>query len=1204
MSVLNIQASNLKVVENIGKQSNVDYSFLADKGDILEGVVGENNKVIIDVDGEDIVVDNSDASDSKVGDTKRYEVMESSKNKLVLKELKEENTGINEKIDINNKINPKEMQHSYETQEIKQSLAQTNEQIINSEMEKQLTDKLDKTVITMSPEDIRAIEAEGKSIEDMDVQEIYNKIGKLKREKKEDVYRNCGNVDKNVDNSLNGVGNIENNQDIANNSEENVDIVRKSTPKMGIIIENSDFKAKIQEKIQVKYFDDNEDELPEEVSHIVDELFDSNVTSKLEITLDSDGEIIANEEVVTKVENKDKGCITKDAIKYIISNELDHTLDNIYKAKFAGSKMVTHNISDEDFEQLSEQVKEVIAQAGYEITEENINVAKWLIESDIPLTVDTFTEYFELTDINKYTKEDIQLIANDYVADDVPVENMIIGYVDKEEIKGAVENFSNISDEAIKNVISNDQVLNLRNLLSSQRSIEAQLAENSQEDNNFGKIKAGKYLNIDKIMGTLEEREQERLIESQTISARRNLEEMRLKLTIEASNKLALKGFSIATEELSSVVEELRNIENSINNHYAMDLKDNYEGQKLYDETISTVESVKGMSGYVLAATYVNRDKITIAGLYEEGNKSDYAAYKEVNFKISRNADRFNSTFETIMTMPRKDMGDSISKAFRNVDDILTEMGMEITELNQRAVRILGYNNTEITKENIASVKIYDYEVNKVLQGLTPAATVELIKNGKNPLNMTFEELGEELVQIKANLTDDTNDSYSKYLWKLDKQNQLSAKERDAYIGIYRLIHQVEKSDGAVIGAIMNSGKELTLKNLLTEARVRQNKGINVNIDDLFGAVESVTRPDKAIDAQIAGAFIENDYKINKKIFKDIKETISPTLMHNAVKEKVDIMNMPIEKLMQYIEEQELKEESIDKEYYEYKLSTINEIADNTNKAIKLLTGLGMETTMNNVIAASDTLIGNGMTNIIKKFVRKNEADENTWLEESSIESVADVKDSLIEKASNILNLLDERDKLNYAYTEIEEDVKSIIRAYKENYDNSELSIEELRSINRNIVFAGNMRRKECYEVPIVSGDEAGNFNITNVNLTIIRNSQKHEVSVNFESQVLGRVEARFTYKDNSVKGLILGDNTSGIEMLKNNYESFKRNAFSEDINIKQLDYGINNKINYTFSGKDNGAEDTEVSTKKLYSLSKAFIMNIKETEEQVLAQA
>ena len=294
MSILNINSNDIKIIKNTGNKSTIDYSFLATKGDIVEGKVVSEGKVVIDIDGEEIVVDNKDSSKSKVGDIKKYEVMESTKNKLVLHEL-EENTGVNEKIDINNRINSKEVRRSYETQEIKQSLAKTNEALVESEIEERLTDKLDKTVIAISPEDIRAIESEGKSIEDMDIKDIYNKLSKIKKEKRDNSQYNCGNVDKIVDNLVSSGENQENNVDNIDNSNEKADIVRKNMPKMGIIIENTNFKDKMHEKIRIKYFDETtmaSDDVPEEISHVVEELFD----------------------------NKDGVCITKDSISIFPSN--------------------------------------------------------------------------------------------------------------------------------------------------------------------------------------------------------------------------------------------------------------------------------------------------------------------------------------------------------------------------------------------------------------------------------------------------------------------------------------------------------------------------------------------------------------------------------------------------------------------------------------------------------------------------------------------------------------------------------------------------------------------------------------------------------------------------------------------------------------------------------------------------------------------
>ena len=72
--------------------------------------------------------------------------------------------------------------------------------------------------------------------------------------------------------------------------------------------------------------------------------------------------------------------------------------------------------------------------------------------------------------------------------------------------------------------------------------------------------------------------------------------------------------------------------------------------------------------------------------------------------------------YETLMTAPRTDMGDSIQKAFRNVDDILNDLGVEATEENRRAVRILGYNGIEITEDSIIQMKAADEEVQRMFK--------------------------------------------------------------------------------------------------------------------------------------------------------------------------------------------------------------------------------------------------------------------------------------------------------------------------------------------------------------------------------------------------------------------------------------------------------------------------------------------------------
>ena len=1194
MNLLNINAKDLNILGKNNEKGSIDYSFLVNEGDILEGVVSDNNKVVINVNGKEIKVDNSSANKDNIGDSKQYKVLNRSKDKLVLQEVKE-NTGVNEKIDINSKMNSAEVNQDYFTSEIKKSISSAKNAIANNDMDQQLTEKLDKSVIVMSPEDLRAIEEDGKSIEDMDIEEIHKKISKINREKVEKENTNCGIVDKNVDNLGNWQNTTSNSQKNVDNSVQNGDIVREKKYQCGILIENTDFKQKFNEKINIDFISEDgkiieSEDNSSDTLEIVDKLFEDVVES------DSDN-------------TSKEGFVTKDAIKYLILNELDPTIENIYKAKYAGKNIVTHNISDEDFEEIRGQVESVITNAGYEVNEENIKISKWLIENDIPITEETFDKYNSLKDLNKYNIEDVNKIACEYIEEGIQTKDMYINYVDDNIIEDTVNNVGIITDDAIEETIKNNNVINLNELLASQRKIDSSAYDIKSNDNkkSFGifenKNQKSKYINLDRIMTNLDEMETRRAIDVQIVTARRQLEEVRLKLTLESGRKLALKGFNIATEDLSNVVEELKNIEKMYNSNYPEELKDNFEGQKLYDDTNAKVTDIKEMSGYVLSTTYSAKERITLQGIYDEGSKEEYQAYSDIDFRISRrNTEKFNETFETIMTMPRKDMGDSINKAFRNIDDILDDLGLEVNELNQRAVRILGYNNMDITLDNIEEVKLYDYQVNDVIDKLNPRTVVELIRQDKNPLNMTIEELNTEIDNISSQNMNKEEDSYSKYLWRLDKQNELTSDEREAFIGIYRLLNQVQKSDGAVIGATINAGQEVTLNNLLTASRTRKSKGVNVNVDDNMGVTQSVIRNGKSIDVQINTAFTNTKIKLNRKLVSEVSDTITPEIIDWAKEEKVDILNMSMEKLVGFIKSKEELNEELDQEYYREKLNAIRSIADKSSETVKMLTGAGMETSINNILAAADTLNGNGVTGTIKKLNKKNEKD-NLIKTDINKKTVAEIKEEVNQTASDIINHLDSKDNLMADYEEINSQVRSIVRAYTGHYGSSNISIDELRQIGRNMNFATNMSKKECYDIPLIISENEDGINVTNVNLTVIRNTDKKQVVINVNSENLGRIEAKFDYKNNAIKGLILGDNTQGIEALKNNYRNLKEKALEEDINIKQLDYGINNKINYTFSVGNNKVDEAEITTKKLYSLSKAMIMNIKETEEQLLAK-
>ena len=100
---------------------------------------------------------------------------------------------------------------------------------------------------------------------------------------------------------------------------------------------------------------------------------------------------------------------------------------------------------------------------------------------------------------------------------------------------------------------------------------------------------------------------------------------------------------------------------------------------------------------------------------------------------------------------------------------------------------------------------------------------MEMIREGVNPLELNVEQLNSKAQEIKNRMADVSEEKFSKYLWKLEQNQQITPEERDSYIGIYRLLNQIDKTDGAVIGALVQQGADLTMKNLLSAVRTNRN---------------------------------------------------------------------------------------------------------------------------------------------------------------------------------------------------------------------------------------------------------------------------------------------------------------------------------------------------------------------------------------------
>ena len=350
------------------------------------------------------------------------------------------------------------------------------------------------------------------------------------------------------------------------------------------------------------------------------------------------------------------------------------------------------------------------------------------------------------------------------------------------------------------------------------------------------------------------------------VAKRRILEETRLILTLEASVSLLKKGINLDTKDLEKLVDDLKQAEKE---SYAPFLMDNDEVDiKKYDDELTLKLDVFKQT--VIAIEHVKTAPLSVVGDVAFSEKTPTLnEVAELSNKAKSEFSKAERSYETMMTMPRYDMGDSIKKAFRNVDDILEDLEIEATRLNEKAVRILGYSGMEITEANIEKAVKAEVAVENVITHMTPARTLKMIRDGFNPLDTDIYELSNELL----NEDEDTgNIKYTEFLYKLEKSSEIIESEKTAFIGLYRLFRKIEKSDGKLVGDVIKADERLTLSNIISASRSDRQVGTDIKIDDSFGALEKLIAHGESITDQILQGFKTKE--LNKQYAKEEADEI------------------------------------------------------------------------------------------------------------------------------------------------------------------------------------------------------------------------------------------------------------------------------------------------------------------------------------------
>lgn len=767
--------------------------------------------------------------------------------------------------------------------------------------------------------------------------------------------------------------------------------------------------------------------------------------------------------------------ISRSGMNFLIGGNYPLTPEQMQKSQYTGSQ--GPEIPVEGYEQVQEQVDSILQEAGLDVSEDNKKQARWLYEQGLPVTAENIVKMNRIQELTQLDSGTLLARITDQMADGVLPGQADLMVPSREEAAEMAEGLLTTTDEELSKVY---------------------------------------------------------VTEADFITAKRQLEEIRLSMTAEAARSMAARGIHLDLAHLSEVVEDLRQQEKEARQMFAEELgmDPGAAAVSQVTDTLGTVKNVLSAPAQWLADSIQTPDeKFGVLG-------ETAAAYKEQYEKAGQ-------IYEAVGTQVRRDLGDSLNKAFGNVNEILEDLGLETTGRNQRAVRILGYNQSEITKESVEQMKEYDDKVNAVLDRMKPQVVARLVKDQVNPLECSLDELQEKINEIYDEVVDQ-DISFKKYLWKLDHKGNISEEERTSMIGVFRLLDKIEKSDGALTGQVVKEGRELDLASLLSASRSKRARGMDVEISDEQGAVEAASTKGTSISDQILSAY-------DRSLAGQLKKNLEPDVLLSGE-------NMSWEQALEACEEAAQGEDM--SEFYSHQVQQIRQMTEAEQSGLQaFLEEMDMPATLANMAAAREFF-----SDSIKKY--------DLWQEEDSQE---------------VLEHFDDPEALEQTYEKIEEKQADSIEKERQSDDITYDRVVTLARMAGNVSFYASVRRSQVYDVPVFT--EQG---ITSCRVTLRSGeTEKGSVEIHMQSEVLGTVDATFRVNGKRIKGFVTAQKEEALASCQRLLDKFEKD-------LEEYGFTMDGEslIRGSRTALHTGEYKREVKNRDLYQVAKCFITNIAGKDE------
>ena len=396
-------------------------------------------------------------------------------------------------------------------------------------------------------------------------------------------------------------------------------------------------------------------------------------------------------------------------------------------------------------------------------------------------------------------------------------------------------------------------------------------------------------------------------------------------------------------------------------------------------------------------------------------------------------------------------------------------------------------------------------------------------------------------------------------------------------------MHQVEDSDGAAVGSVMEAGWEMNLRSLLKAVRTQKRKGVDTRIDDDFGGLSDLRYTSKNITQQIDNAFSGKEFSgdsssdSTRQYYERLSRQIMNEMEPAALREISDgdmeqLLDHSLERLQEQLKQAEGSQKT-QQRLYEQLASQLRETVEQSQESIRYLEQMGLPDTINNIQAAHQLICQN--------------YDVYHEIHERRRDVSGEEQDELRQSMEEIPDSLDQEDMLLQSYDRLGQSMEKIL---EHSYEKEMITSDELRGLKQlrtGMIFQSSRAGRYSYDVPVVTGDQ-----VTTMNVTLIQG----EEDTGRVQIYMDNISAEFRVQQGEIKGLVLCDDREGYDTLSGDGEKLTQALQQDGYNVKNISYSMNHRSRVEAMTAKAGEK---VPSSSLYRIAKTVVRYVMDTMKQ-----